>query len=307
MIFNRDDFAKKTFGPYVPQTPAQDPAKPPFATGIPVDAQPALPSGSIGLLEKMMRIASKQEFAQVHKEHNPRLNELLSKPVSFYKANGSRETTQTSVKTHVAFLLDDSSSMHQGLEETIEGYNEQVGVVKQHAAEAGPTFYTDVRFNGEVRIKLLASSLDMMAPINTHTYVPGGSTALYDAICLTVEALLNTEGIWDPQTAVLVTIFTDGCDQYSRFFSAKHSKEVIERLEATGRWTFALIGPSASVESLAASVSVKASNVAGYDPSSNIDKRAAFSKVAVASSTYMSARSMGMTSVESLYKQDSTK
>ena len=47
---------------------------------------------------------------------------------------------------------------------------------------------------------------------------------------------------------------------------------MVRRLEATGRWTFALVGPQQTVSGLADMLAVKACNVAGYDETSIAEK-----------------------------------
>jgi len=226
---------------------------------------------------------------------------LLELPVEHFRKQALNKSTSAAPLTNVAFILDESSSMSHGKEATVEGFNEQVKVVKDGAEQAGNTTFTDVRFSSEVRLVSLAGNIHSLKPLRYEDYKTDGCTALYDAIGATISALLNTPGIDDANTATLVTAFTDGEENKSRIFNSATLKAIIERLEATGRWTFALVGPLKAVTGLAGALSVNVANIAGFDVSSIADKRNAFSKVSSATASYMAMRSSGITQSYSLY------
>ena len=226
---------------------------------------------------------------------------MLAQPVAYFMENPSDADEGQAPLTHVAFVLDDSGSMAYGKEATVEGFNSQVLVVKEGAKLAGETTFTDVRFNSVVALRTVAGNIANIQELTSSTYSPSGGTALYDALGETIAALLGTKGINSPKTAILVTAFTDGDENASRVYSVAMVKALIERLEATGRWTFALVGPAQSVTGLAGQLAVNLDNIAGYDVTSIAGKQEAFGKAAGASASYMSMRSMGITSSASLY------
>jgi hypothetical protein len=158
-----------------------------------------------------------------------------------------------------------------------------------------------VHFNAQVDLRCVAGSLAELKPLVDETYQTEGGTALFDALGCTIAALLNSPDINSPDTAILVTVFTDGEENSSRIYDGATIKALIERLEATGRWTFALVGPLQTVTSLATLLSVKERNVAGFDVASVADKRKAFDKVAMANASYMSMRSKGGRQSDGLY------
>jgi hypothetical protein len=230
------------------------------------------------------------------------VSRALERSVAWFREQSKKQPALGAAPlTHVAFALDSSGSMLTGRASTIEGFNRQVGVVREGAKTVGRTLFTDVRFGESVRVNCIAASLDMMAPMTDATYLPDGGTPLYDALGETIAALLQTPEIDEPSTAVLVTLFTDGGENTSVTYTVDMLRALIERLEASGRWTFALIGPHGSVENLASMLAVKPSNVAAYEPSSVASREVAFAAVAGASATYMSSRASGMTQVHNLY------
>lgn len=240
------------------------------------------------------------------------VTELLSRPVESFKpaaghgaGGGAGDAVDgapvAAPLTHIVSLLDQSSSMSFGLEATLEGFNANVHAVREGAREAGHTLFTDIRFASSVDLRQLAGSLEAMQPLSRENYAPHGGTALFDAIGAAVEGLMAQADIWQPQTAVLVTVFTDGEENSSRRYGAATLRALIERLEATGRWTFALIGPHAGARDLASALAIKEGNVKGYDVSSIQGKVGAFADVAAASTQYMSLRSVGATASNKVF------
>lgn len=236
------------------------------------------------------------------------VQDLLAQPLNHYRdaaPSGTATPPQGDAATHVAFILDRSGSMEHGKDSTIEGYNEQAQAVKTGAEQAGgTTTYTEAQFNAQVQIRRLMESLSALQPLTAESYQPQGGTALLDAVGATVAALLQKPGVWDPTTAFLVTVFTDGEENASRVYRAETIRDMIERLEATGRWTFALVGPKDSVLGLARTLAIHQSNVAGYDESSLHEKRAAFSRVNQANTVYFSRKMAGAMRTNGLFSPD---
>lgn len=232
------------------------------------------------------------------------VQELLAKPVAFYKEHQTEVAGKSAPLTNIAFILDCSGSMSHGKEATIEGFNAQVQVIRQGAKDAGATTFTDVHFNSEVNLKTVAGDLDHLAALNNASYQPAGNTALLDAIGATVAALLTTKDIHASDTATLVTTFTDGQENASRIYSAAMVRDMVQRLEATGRWTFALVGPQQTVAGLADLLSVRSSNVSGYDETSVADKSLAFKRVAEANEKVMYKRKGGAKQFADLYDSE---
>ncbi len=232
----------------------------------------------------------------------PVIREVLSKPVSFYRETPPDTTSTAAPLTHIAFVLDRSGSMQHGKQATINGFNEQLRVVQAGAAVVGTTLFTEVHFNQMVEPRQVAGPIDQVAQLTDASYQPDGYTALFDALGQTVAALLLTPDIWAPQTATLVTLFTDGQENASHLYSPPILKDLIERLEATDRWTFALVGPDETVTDLAKLLSVKEKNVAGYDVGSIADKELAFQRVRDAKMKFMATRARGGTMADDLYE-----
>lgn len=227
---------------------------------------------------------------------------VLAHPVEFYQSHANAQpTADDRPLTNVAFVLDRSSSMELGKATTIEGFNAQVKVVRDGAKEAGETTFTEVFFGSTVSVNRVAGAVEDIPELTDENYLPSGMTALYDALGDTIAALLETRRMDSPATATLVTLFTDGGENSSFRYDAHTLSELVKRLEATGRWTFALVGPTNGVSQLADLLSVKRSNVAGYNPNSVQERHQAFGMMASASTSYMSMRSNGFTQAADLF------
>lgn len=236
------------------------------------------------------------------------IQQVLAQPVSIYEELRSlKPGPMDTPLTNVAFVLDKSSSMETGKSATIEGFNDQVRVVTEGAKTAGETTFTEVQFSSGVEVRRVAAALSTMSKLTNETYVPSGWTALYDALGDTICALLMTPRIGSVLTANLVTLFTDGEENQSTRYDTEILSELIKRLEATGRWTFALVGPRGGVTTLAKLLAVKQTNVAGYNPASVEERVQVMGRMSSASASYMNMRSMGVTQACALYGDENNK
>lgn len=232
----------------------------------------------------------------------PEIQALLDKPLSWFEEDALRTATPgESLLTQVGFVLDKSSSMNTGKSVTIEGFNTQLDLVREGAKTAGETLMTLAQFSTTVELSHVCVAVDKVPALTNESYLPSGYTALFDGIGDTLAALLRQPRIDSPACATLFTIFTDGEENMSRRYSGAVLQALIQRLEATKRWTFALVGPKNGVKALADILSVARSNVTGFDPTSVDSRKGVMGMVGAASSTYMSMRSSGMTQVMGLY------
>jgi hypothetical protein len=203
--------------------------------------------------------------------------------------------------THAGLILDESGSMLSHQHAALEGYNAQVGVIKQGAQGAGKTLVSLNVFSSVPRQVLSTVDVEHLLPLGAHEYRPSGGTALYDALGDMIALFLSQPGAYDPNTAFLVSAFTDGGENSSTRYNAKVLKDVITRLEATGRWTFTLMGPQGSTQEMASVLNLNAGNIAAFDPSRQESVAEAFSTMTMASSGYMNLRASGAMASNAFY------
>jgi hypothetical protein len=174
-------------------------------------------------------------------------------------------------KTYYHIILDQSGSMHNCISSTINGFNEQVQVVQslQERYTEQELFMGLTRFNHDVLQTAFAASPNLIQTLTPATYRPSSSTALYDAIGLTVQRLLrylNGE-LKDPSTTVVIVILTDGHENASTIFSHQNIQSMIKELEQTGQWTFSYLGATIDAVKVAESLNIKSSNSMFFEKS----------------------------------------
>ncbi len=217
-----------------------------------------------------------------------------------------RGSAITAKRTHVIYVLDESYSMLTGKALLMAAYNDQLRLMRSHAALAGELSVSLIRFNGEVRAAKPFDSIEQAHELDDINYTPNGSTALLDAIASAIKTTLKAPGLGEGDTAVLVTIFTDGDENNSRKYPL-HGPELaqcIQALEDLGTVSFALLSPSEHQTKLANILRLRRENVGGYDVHSQQGRAHGMASMTAATRSFMSARAAGQTQVMNLYAQE---
>ena len=140
--------------------------------------------------------------------------------------------------TELVFILDRSGSM-SGLEsDTIGGFNAMIDKQKK---EDGTAYVTTVLF--DTRFDRIHDRLPLEeVPVLTEKdYVPGGCTALLDAIGDTVRHIAGIHKYAREEDRPEKTIFiitTDGLENASRRYSLEQVKQLIEHEQEKYGWEF---------------------------------------------------------------------
>ncbi|MCM3115474.1 VWA domain-containing protein [Neobacillus sp. MER 74] len=154
--------------------------------------------------------------------------------------------------TELVFILDKSGSM-AGLEaDTIGGYNAMLK--KQQKAE-GEAIVTTVLFDHEYDLLHDRINVRGISPITEKDYEVGGTTALLDAIGLSIQKIANVqkrtrEG--ERAEKVLFVITTDGMENASREFTADKIKKMVQCQKEKFGWEFLFLGANIDAISTAA-------------------------------------------------------
>lgn len=201
-------------------------------------------------------------------------------------------------------VLDQSGSMADCVENTLNGFNEQVKKTRELCREFKDQQITMglTVFNDNVKTVFESADPESVHFLTSHQYRPNGSTALYDAIGKTIfqlEADLKSRGDLPTDTAVVI-ILTDGYENASRLFSLKDIRESILRLEATGRWTFSFLGATLDAVDVAESMAFKRQNSFSFEKSDmNSD---VWSRVNRSMNSYLNKKTRGE-SLDNLYDE----
>lgn len=155
--------------------------------------------------------------------------------------------------SHVIFVLDDSGSMQDCRDATIEGFNEYLNMQKKDAETTGiPTFVSLYKFDGR-NVNSVYNRLPVatVSPLNRDTYNPNGMTNLFDAIggvMLQINSVLANTPKAD-RDSVIINILTDGHENSSKTFRNADVKQMVSKAQDKA-WSFMFLG--ANIDAFAA-------------------------------------------------------
>ena len=188
-------------------------------------------------------------------------------------------------KTYYLLILDKSGSMDNVISETVNGFNEQVQMIK-NLKEKYPEqeiIVSLTTFNHDVEHDLFLAKPSQLKELealrawqeNRHNmvetvnliYRPGGLTALYDAIGRSVNKLRETikKEIKNNEASAVVVIITDGYENASREYSYEDIRQLIGKLEKSNNWTFSYLGATPDAVDIARGMNIASHNAMYYD------------------------------------------
>ena len=163
-------------------------------------------------------------------------------------------------RTIVNYIVDESGSMSNITNQTIEGFNNYMDSLGLQVDE-GEVLVTFTKFSTSVSIPFSAKPLHEVPRITASDYRPNGSTALYDAIGNTVAQVERQQQAGDK---VLVVVVTDGAENASRSFSKDQIAALIKRKDEVDDWTFVYMGSDHNAWGQAQHLGFKQGNTVTY-------------------------------------------
>lgn len=159
----------------------------------------------------------------------------------------------------IYMILDKSGSMNEMRDGVISGFAEYIAEAKASIPDAlfSLTLFSDEP--GEIQD---AMPVKDVVPLTEATYVPGGWTALYDAIG---KVMAHAEEEADKADRVIIVVFTDGNENWSKKFLRKEILDKVFKKRADG-WAFVFFGANIDSYSESGRVGIDRSNTANYDP-----------------------------------------
>ena len=144
--------------------------------------------------------------------------------------------------TEIAYVLDRSGSMDPMIESAIAGFNE---FLQEQLDTPGDANLSLLLFDNEFLSLYNSTPLEDVRDLTTEDYVPRGSTALLDAIGLTIESLGQKLAALPEEErpgTVIVAIFTDGYENASTRFTFEKIQQVITHQRTNYQWEFLFLG-----------------------------------------------------------------
>jgi uncharacterized protein YegL len=160
----------------------------------------------------------------------------------------------------INFVLDKSGSMGAICEATIEGFNQ---VLDDQKREGGSAAMTLTLFDTHFRTVVSAAPVGQMLPLDHKSYVPGGGTALYDAIAHTMRIADEYVAVHKPDQ-VLFVIMTDGQENSSREFSREQVMDMIEDRQKSAGYEFIYLGANQDAYQVGAGIGIRGGRTLDY-------------------------------------------
>ena len=166
-------------------------------------------------------------------------------------------------KTELIFILDRSGSMG-GLEsDTIGGFNATINDQKTLEEE---TRVTTILFDNFFEILHDRIDLQDLPTLTEKDYFVRGSTALYDAVALGINKIMNVQ----KQTKqdgradkVIMVIITDGYENSSRETNAAMLHKMIDGCKKDG-WEFLFLGADIDAQAAAGAIGIESSRASNF-------------------------------------------
>ncbi len=170
--------------------------------------------------------------------------------------------------TELVFVLDRSGSMNGLQSDTIGGFN---SLIEKQKRENGTAYVTTVLF--DTRFERLHDRLPLMDVPNMseREYVPGGCTALLDAVGDTIKHILHIHKYARPEDVPGKTVFvitTDGLENASRRFSLDEVRQMIEHEQEKHGWEFLFLGANIDSVETAGHLGIHEETTANFYPDS---------------------------------------
>lgn len=168
------------------------------------------------------------------------------------------------MKTEIAFILDRSGSMQAMRTAAIEGFNT---FLREQQAAPDQARFTLVFFETETDVRHVSIPIAEVVPLDPETYVPGGCTALLDAIGETIDKLgqrLASMPEANRPDHVTVAILTDGEENSSRHHTWRQVADRIKHQTEKYAWEFLFLGAGPDTIATAAQLNIHAANVSAF-------------------------------------------
>ena len=166
--------------------------------------------------------------------------------------------------TELVFILDMSGSMQPLTADTIGGFN---SMLAKQRKEPGTAFVSTVLFNTESTVIHDRLPLEKVPELTNSDYIPGGGTALLDAVGGAIHHIGNIHKYAreeDVPDKTLVVITTDGMENNSRSYDITKVKSMIERQQTKYGWEFIFLGANIDAAETAGSMGIDRRNAVDY-------------------------------------------
>lgn len=165
--------------------------------------------------------------------------------------------------TDILCIVDRSGSMSTIKDDAIGGFN---SFLERQKKEPGDAHMTLVQFDNEYEEVFVGKNVSDVPPYTKDTYVPRGTTALFDAVGKAITSLnerrMKTSEEERPDRVICV-ILTDGHENSSREYNEPAVKKLIEEKKKM-KWEFIFVAAGMDqcvAENIGAGMGVGVNNI----------------------------------------------
>ena len=166
--------------------------------------------------------------------------------------------------TEIVCILDKSGSMSSVRMDAIGGFNSFLKDQKGLASEAR---LTTILFDTDYKILYDGENIREVPEMSDQTYVPGGWTALLDAIgkaINTVGARLSETDEPNRPSKVIFVILTDGEENSSKEFTKEQINNMITHQKDVYNWEFIFLAANQDAIKEAGAIGINAAQAFNY-------------------------------------------
>ena len=141
---------------------------------------------------------------------------------------------------HICFVLDESGSMYNSVDDVIGGFQKLID--EQKAEKDGECIISLYRFSDKVKKDYIGKPVNEVPRL---TYSPGGCTAMNDGVGTAIDEIgrwLSDMDESDRPSKNMIVIMTDGQENASQEYTFDSVKAKIQHQEEKYSWTFVYMG-----------------------------------------------------------------
>lgn len=141
---------------------------------------------------------------------------------------------------HICFVLDESGSMYNSIDDVIEGFQKLID--EQKKEKNGECIISLYRFSDTVKKDYIGKPVDEVPRL---TYSPWGCTAMNDGVGTAIDEIgkwLSDMDESDRPSKNMIVIMTDGKENASKEYDFDVVKKKIKHQEEKYSWTFVYMG-----------------------------------------------------------------
>ena len=141
---------------------------------------------------------------------------------------------------HICFVLDESGSMYNSVNDVIEGFQKLID--EQKGEKNGECIISLYRFSDTVKKDYIGKPVDEVSKL---IYSPGGCTAMNDGVGTAIDEIgkwLSDMDESERPSKNMIVIMTDGQENASKEYNFDTVKGKIKHQEEKYSWTFVYMG-----------------------------------------------------------------